>query len=95
MNLYAGSDDRFYTDLEVSWHFESDEWQPCMWDSEDGWELVEEGSELVWLWPIGRDELPERVELQQEEHGYVVVDRRGQDDRDREEPEPMVGGRIP
>ena len=92
MNLYAGSDDRFYTDLEVSWHFESDEWQPCMWDSEDGWELVEEGSELVWLWPIRRDELPEKVELRQEEHGHVVVDRRERDDRDREEPEPMVGG---
>jgi hypothetical protein len=93
MNLYAGSDDRFYTDLEVSWHFESDEWQPCMWDSEDGWELVDEGTELVWLLPIGREELPDGVELRQEERGHVVVDRRERDDRTREEPEPVVGGR--
>jgi hypothetical protein len=92
MNLYAGSDDRFYTDLQVSWHFESDEWRPCMWDSEDGWELVENGEELVWLYPIGRDDLPENVELRQEDRGAVVVDRREGVDRGRERPGPMVGG---
>ena len=94
MNLYAGSDDRFYTDLQVSWHFESDEWRPCMWDSEDGWELVEDGTELVWLYPIGRDDLPDEVELREVERGVVVVD--GRDDRDpgRERPGPMVGGRT-
>ena len=94
MNLYAGSDGRFYTDWEVTWRFESDEWQPCMWSSEEGWELVEDGTELVWLYPVGREELPEWAELRPEGRGIVVVDNREEGDRDPGELEPRVGGRT-
>lgn len=97
MKLYAGSDGRYYTDWEVSWHFENDEWRPCMWNSDEGWELVEDDSELVWLCPAdveGVEDLPDWAELRQEEHGVVVVDLREEEDRDGDRPEPRVEGRT-
>jgi hypothetical protein len=92
MNLYAGSDGRYYTDWQVSWRFENDEWRPCMWDTEEGWELVEEDNELVRIDPVEETELPDWAELAPEGHGVVVVDRR--DDRVRDRLEPSVGGGI-
>jgi hypothetical protein len=92
MKLYAGSDGRYYTDWEVSWHFERDEWKPCMWDSEEGWELVEDGDELVWLYPRGIDDLPDWAELRQEGHGVAVVDLRDEADRAAGRPEPRIEG---
>ena len=92
MNLYAGSDGRYYTDWQVSWQFESDEWKPCMWSSEEGWELVEDGDELVWLYPVESEELPDWAELRPEGRGVAVVDRREDDDPDRDRVEPRVGG---
>lgn len=92
MNLYAGSDGRYYTDWQVAWHFENGEWRACMWDTNEGWELVEHGDELVWLVPVGRDDLPGWAELRPEGHGTVVVDRREADDHERVEP--RVEGRT-
>lgn len=92
MNLYAGSDGRYYTDWQVSWRFENDEWKPCMWDTEDGWELVEEDSELVRIDPVEVTELPDWAELAPEGHGVVVVDHR--ETRSRDRLEPSVGGGI-
>lgn len=92
MNLYAGSDGRYYTDWQVAWHFENDEWHACMWDTNEGWELVEHEDELVWLVPVGRDDLPGWAELRPEGHGTVVVDRREADDHERVEP--RVEGRT-
>ena len=94
MNLYAGSDGRYYTDWEVAWHFEADEWRACMWDSDEGWELVEDDDELVWLYPVGRDDLPDWAELHSEGRGVAVVDLREEDDRGPERPEPRVEGRT-
>ena len=91
MNLYAGSDGRFYTDQEVTWRFENDEWRACMWDTEVGWELVEDGTELVRLDPVEREELPGWAELRPEGRGFVVVDLREEGDDDPEGPDPMVG----
>ena len=90
MNLYAGSDGRYYTDWQVSWRFENDEWRACMWDSDEGWELVEDGEELVWLDPVDRGDLPDWAELRPEGYGVVVVDCREAVDRDRERLEPTV-----
>ena len=92
MNLYAGSDGRYYTDWQVSWRFENDEWHACMWDTEEGWELVEEDEELVWLAPVEREDLPDWAELRPKRHGTVVVDRREADDQGRVEP--RVEGRT-
>lgn len=90
MNLYAGSDGRYYTDWQVSWRFENDEWRACMWDSEEGWELVEEDNELVWLYPVEVTDLPDWAEIAPEGRGFTVVDRRA--DRDRDRMKPVVGG---
>jgi hypothetical protein len=93
--LYAGSDGRYYTEWQVSWRFENDEWRPCMWDSDDGWELVEEDDELVWLYPAdleGVKDLPEWAELRQRGHGVAVVDLREEAEHDHERPEPRVEG---
>jgi len=91
MNLYAGSDGRYYTDWQVSWRFENGEWRACMWDSDEGWELVEEDNELVWLYPVEANDLPAWAELAPEGRGVTVVDRRGDRDPDRLEP-PLGGG---
>jgi hypothetical protein len=96
MKLYAGSDGRYYTDWQVSWHFENGEWSPCMWDSDEGWELVEDGTELVWLYPEdaeGVEALPDWAELRERDPGAVVVDLREEDDRGK--PERRVEGRTP
>lgn len=90
MNLYAGSDGRYYTDWQVSWRFENDEWRACMWDTEEGWELVEDDDELLWLDPVEWEELPDWAELREEGHGVVVADRRQAVDSDHERLEPAA-----
>ena len=95
MNLYAGSDGRFYTDWQVSWRFESGEWEPCMWDTEEGWELVDSTDGLVWLYPADSDDLPGWAELEPAAHGVAVVDRREEraaDDEESHEVEHAVDG---
>jgi hypothetical protein len=77
--IYAGSDDRFYTDWEVSHRMESGAWEPCMWDPDAGWELVEGADGLVWLVPVDPSELPAWADVQEraEGRGREVVDTRG------------------
>lgn len=78
VSLYAGSDGQYYTDWQVSWQFESDQWKPCMWDTNEGWEVVDNGEDLVWLVPVSPAELPEWAEIRptQPGPGAEVVDRR-------------------
>lgn len=78
LELFAGSDGRFYTGWQVGWRLESGRWRPCMWDTEAGWELVESDDGLVWLWPVSREDLPSWTGLRavQPGHGVEVVDRR-------------------
>ena len=79
VGFYAGSDGSYYTEWEVALRMESGDWEPCMWDTETGWELVEGDDRLVWLVPIEASELPAWVEVREtpEGPGDEVVDTRG------------------
>lgn len=77
MRLYAGSDGAFYTEHEVGYRFETSTWQPCMWDSDEGWEVVETpGGQLLWLIPIQKSDLPAGVEIQSSDVEPRIEDTR-------------------
>jgi len=75
---YAGSDGCYYTDWQVATQMESGEWVPCMWEEEEGWELVVADDELVWLIPVERSALPNWVDVRETSEGYgtKIVDTR-------------------
>lgn len=77
MRLYAGSDEEFYTEYEVGYQIETGTWQPCMWDPDEGWELVETpDDQLLWLLPIDESDLPSNLEVQSSDVGKSIVDTR-------------------
>jgi hypothetical protein len=77
MQLYRGSDDRFYTDHGVWWRIETGEWTVEQWSEVDGEETVEtDDGERVVLSPVGLEDLPRFVELQPDTDGYIAVDLR-------------------
>lgn len=64
MRLYAGSDGKFYTEHDLGYRVETKTWHPCMWETEEGWELVETADQqLLWLVPIAESDLPAGVEV--------------------------------
>jgi hypothetical protein len=78
-DVFAGSDGVYYTDWQVARRLEAGRWDPCMWDTENGWELVSDSEELVWLVPVPRAELPEWAEvrpLEEAEPATEIVDHR-------------------
>lgn len=77
MRLYAGSDGEFYTEYELGYRFETHAWQPCMWNADEGWELVETpDNEFLWLTPIDESDLPANIEVRSSDVGKTIVDTR-------------------
>ena len=77
MEVYAGSDDAFYTEADVSYQFETGAWELGLLDPDEGWWVVEAADQqLLWLVPIDEADLPEGVEVRDSEAGTTVADPR-------------------
>lgn len=75
MTVYVGSDGRVYTPSAVVERLERGEWRSCLYDVDDGRELVETGDgDLVLLVPRGElDANPTVEELARRENDCRAV----------------------
>ncbi len=73
MEVYQGSNGRYYTDLEVWERLEAEEWTPLAWDSASGDEWMSTpAGDVLHLKPIAPPDLPPTVTLEAVEDGYLA-----------------------
>ncbi|SFK75599.1 hypothetical protein SAMN04487950_0934 [Halogranum rubrum] len=72
--VYRCSDGRYYGDVDVWYHLESEAWTPCCWNSDSMTEWVEtQEGELLVLVPIIHSSLPEQVQIEHTAAGTSVL----------------------
>lgn len=82
VTVYQCSDGNYYTGEQLWARLESETWQPCCWDPDDGREWVRTADDdLLALVPVSTGALPAGVSIERDGRRWIVADEREFDGR--------------